>query len=311
MPLRVCENWELKLFDDYEPSVRPRGVSRKNITFAIPTVTFRALRGETRATLLLPKHAAPRLKWAQEYLNFTKEDWEGVVCGAIERSKDPPDDLGIPVYPGREISTGVRRTIHQRPRHQAHDLGVLLGLQQGHHGTPHRQVSQLSGLCQPPRELPAPSPGEGRKHHQRPPVFMQDNAPIHRARTVMDWFEENNVEVMEWPPYSPDLNPIEHVWRKVKEGLQDRYLEIATMLGGSAAIRQRLVEVLPLAWGVSDHGRVLGVAVEVDAPEGGCGGRCRRMVHKVLRFVLFGVSYKFKGTLYSMWTTPHDSIEWL
>jgi len=40
------------------------------------------------------------------------------------------------------------------------------------------------------------------------PLFQQDNARIHTAADTMAWFEENNVEVMEWPACSPDLNPI-------------------------------------------------------------------------------------------------------
>jgi hypothetical protein len=41
--------------------------------------------------------------------------------------------------------------------------------------------------------------------------FMQDNAPIHMANKVKKWFEDNGIDTSDWPPYSPDLNPIEHV----------------------------------------------------------------------------------------------------
>jgi transposase len=42
-------------------------------------------------------------------------------------------------------------------------------------------------------------------------IFMQNNAHIHTAKKVKKWFEDEGIPVMEWPPYSPDLNPIEHL----------------------------------------------------------------------------------------------------
>lgn len=40
-------------------------------------------------------------------------------------------------------------------------------------------------------------------------VFQQDNDPKHTSRVAQRYFEENEVEMIEWPPQSPDLNPIE------------------------------------------------------------------------------------------------------
>ena len=45
-----------------------------------------------------------------------------------------------------------------------------------------------------------------------PMTFQQDNAPCHRAHIVRDWFTENDIPVMQWPPYSPDLSCIENLW---------------------------------------------------------------------------------------------------
>ena len=45
---------------------------------------------------------------------------------------------------------------------------------------------------------------------------MQDNAPSHTANLVEGYLEEKGVDVIDWPPYSPDLNPIENLWSWMK-----------------------------------------------------------------------------------------------
>ena len=54
------------------------------------------------------------------------------------------------------------------------------------------------------------------------PVFMQDNAPCHEAKSVLSFLEKERIAVMKWPPQSLDRNPLENVWKIIREKAQNR-----------------------------------------------------------------------------------------
>jgi len=53
--------------------------------------------------------------------------------------------------------------------------------------------------------------------------FKQDNAPIRTARIIKQWFKDPEISLLEWPPYSNDMNPIENIWAILKSRLMERW----------------------------------------------------------------------------------------
>ena len=73
---------------------------------------------------------------------------------------------------------------------------------------------------------------------QRNLILQQDNARPHVARVCQDFLANNIIAPLAWPPYSPDLTLIEHMWDELDRKVRKRRNPPATL----AHLRNALID---------------------------------------------------------------------
>ncbi len=79
-------------------------------------------------------------------------------------------------------------------------------------------------------------PSRRRLFQGRPCIFQHDNARPHTASITKSWLRRRSIRVLKWPACSPDLSPIENIWRIIKRKMRQRRPKTVEQLEG--CIRQ-------------------------------------------------------------------------
>jgi len=195
-------------------------VSSRSIRRRIHALTGFRSHMSVKKPVVNAKARLKRLNWAKEHKNWSSDQWRSVIwCdeASFQLTNRPrrhvwraPGESTLPTLTTPYLRHD--RKVNVWACFSAQGVGSM-ALVEGK-----LNAAQYLGILK--RHL---KPSAVKLHERRKWIFQQDNDPKHKSKIVMAYLKAQKITLLPWPPYSPDLNPIENVWAMLKHRLQGEH----------------------------------------------------------------------------------------